>query len=390
MKKRLLVLTLILVAAGAAVYAFRGSKKVPDDRLLVSGNIELNEVNIAFKTAGRLIERTVDEGADVKKGQVLARLDRDQLQAQRERETAGLSSSESQLMQARTALEWQKATLAADLDTRRADLAAAEARLAEMRNGARPQEKLDAKAVVEAASAELDRARKDWERAQTLFKNDDISAAQFDQYRSRFENADAMLKQAKEREGLVLAGPRAEQISAQEAVVERAHAAVKMSEANALEVKRRTEELTTRRAEIGRSKANLNLIDTQLSDTVAISPVDGVVLVKSADPGEVLAPGTSVMTIGDIDHPWVRAYINEPDRQKVRIGQDVKVTTDVPGKVFRGKITFISAQAEFTPKQIQTQQERVKLVYRVKIEVENPGRELKSNMPVDAEIVLEK
>ena len=103
---------------------------------------------------------------------------------------------------------------------------------------------------------------------------------------------------------------------------------------------------------------------------------------------EQVAAGSTVLTIGDIDHPWVRAYINEPDRVKIRLGQDVKVTTDVPGKVFRGKVTFISAQAEFTPKQIQTQQERVKLVYRIKIEVENPGRELKSNMPVDAEIVL--
>jgi len=389
MKKRILILTVVLLLAGAAVYAFRISKKQPDNRLVVSGNIELNEVSIAFKTAGRLIERTVDEGADVKKGQILARLDRDQLQAQRERETAGLASSESQLSQARTALEWQKATLAADLDTRRADLAGAEARLAELRNGARPQEKLDAKAAVDAAAAEVERARKDWERAQTLYKNDDISTAQFDQFRSRAENAEAVLKQVKEREALVLAGPRTEQIRAQEAAVERARAGVKMSEANAIEVKRRTEELTTRLAEIGRSRANIALIETQLSDTVAVSPVDGVVLLKSADPGEIIAPGTSVLTIGDIDHPWVRAYVNEPDRQKVRLGQDVKVTTDLPGKVFRGKVTFIASQAEFTPKQIQTQQERVKLVYRIKIEVENPGRELKSNMPVDAEIVLE-
>jgi len=112
-------------------------------------------------------------------------------------------------------------------------------------------------------------------------------------------------------------------------------------------------------------------------------------MTRAVDPGEIVAPGTSILTVGDIDHPWVRAYINEPDRQKIRIGQEVKVTTDVPGKVFRGKITFISSQAEFTPKQIQTQQERVKLVYRIKVEVENPGRQLKSNMPVDAEIVLE-
>ncbi|MDE3164596.1 MAG: HlyD family efflux transporter periplasmic adaptor subunit, partial [Acidobacteriota bacterium] len=299
-------------------------------------------------------------------------------------------SAETQLTQATTALEYQKATMAADLETRRADLAAAEARLAELRHGSRPQEKQDAKAAVDAAAAEVERARKDWDRAQTLFKNDDISAAQFDQYRSRFDNSSAILKQAREREALVLAGPREEQVQAQQAAVERARGSVKLSEANAIEVKRRTEEIATRQAEIGRSQAALALIDSQLADTIAVSPVDGVVLVKSADPGEVLAPGTSVLSVGDIDHPWVRAYINEPDLPKVKLGQEVKVTTDVPGKVFRGRITFISSQAEFTPKQIQTQQERVKLVYRIKIEVENPGRQLKSNMPVDGEIVLER
>jgi HlyD family secretion protein len=388
MKKRLPILILVLLIGVAAVYAWRNSKKEPDNRLIVSGNIELNEVNIAFKTPGRLLERTVDEGADVKKGQVLARLDREQLQAQRQRETAALASSESQLVQAQTAVEWQKATLAAEVEARRADLASAQARLAELRTGARPQEKRDAQASVEAAAAEAQRARRDWERAQTLHKNDDISTAQFDQYRVRAESADAQLKQANEREALVLAGPRAEQVAAQEAAVAHARAAVNQAEANEIEVRRRTEELTTRRAEIGRAKASVSLVDTQLDDTIAVSPVDGVVLVKSADPGEVLAAGTSVLTVGDIDHPWVRAYINEPDRVKIRLGQDVKVTTDVPGKVFHGKVTFISSQAEFTPKQIQTQQERVKLVYRIKIEVENPGRELKSNMPVDAEIVL--
>src|SRR5262249_3773643 len=162
----------------------------------------------AFKLAGRLIERTVDEGDDVKKGQVLARIDREQLEAQRDRETAGLAATRSQLAQAQTSVEWQKATLAADVETRRAELAPAVARLAEMKNGSRPQEKLDAKATVDAAAAEVERAQKDWERAQTLYKNDDISTAQYDQYRSRFENTRAVLQQAREREALVLAGPR--------------------------------------------------------------------------------------------------------------------------------------------------------------------------------------
>ena len=390
MKKTILIIALVAAAAAAALYAFRGAGRVPSNRIVVSGNIELTEVNIAFKTAGRLIERTVDEGDPVKKGQVIARLDRDQLLAQQQRETAGVESAGMQLAQAETSLEWQKATLAGDIEQKKGDLAANEARLAELKNGSRPQEIQEAKAAVEAAQSEYDRAKKDWERGQVLYKNDDISTAQFDQYRNRFESADAALKQARQRQAMVLEGPRDEQIRAQQAQVERSRGALKMAEANALEMKRRQQELATRRAESARSKASLSLIDSQLADTVAVSPVDGVVLVKSADVGEVLAPGTTVVTVGDIDHPWLRGYINETDLGRVKLGSKANVTTDsYPGKVYSGRVTFISSEAEFTPKQIQTQQERVKLVYRVKIEVENPRHELKSNMPADAEIVLE-
>ena len=391
MKKRLIVLVLVLaVAGGAGFYAWRGSSRNSQADTKISGNIELTEVNIAFKTAGKLIERTVEEGDMVKKGQVIARLDRDQLVAQREREVAGLESAQAQMAQAETALEWQRATLAGDIEQKRGDLASLEARLLELRNGARPQEKLDAKAAVDAAQSELERSKRDWDRAQILYKNDDISTAQFDQYRNRWENADALLKQMKEREALVLAGPRAEQIEAQASLVQRARGALKMAEANALELKRREQEVTTRTAEIARSRANIALIDSQLADTIAASPVDGVVLVKSADPGEVLAAGTTVVTIGDIDHPWLRGYINETELGRVKIGSKARVTTDsYPGKVYQGRVSFIASEAEFTPKQIQTQQERVKLVYRIKIEMENPNHELKSNMPADAELVLE-
>jgi HlyD family secretion protein len=389
--KRIILILIVLAAAGAAaVYVFRGMGSDKSGRIVVSGNIELTEVNIAFKTAGRLIERTVDEGDAVKKGQIIARLDRDQLMAQREREVAGLESARTQLAQSETSLAWEKATLAADIEQRRADLGSNEARLAELNNGARPQEKLDARAAVEAAQSELDRAKKDWDRSQTLFKDDDISAAQFDQYRNRWESAQAALKSMTEREALVLAGPRAEVIKAQQGQVERARAAVKMAEANSLEMKRREQDLGTRRAEIARSTASIAMIDSQLADTIVASPVDGVVLVKAADVGEVLAPGTTVVTVGDIDHPWLRGYVNETDLGKVKLGAKAKVTTDsYPGKVYQGRVTFISSEAEFTPKQIQTEQERVKLVYRIKIEMDNPRRELKENMPADAEIVLD-
>ena len=103
------------------------------------------------------------------------------------------------------------------------------------------------------------------------------------------------------------------------------------------------------------------------------TPIDGVVLVKSAEAGEVLAAGTTIVTIGRSRSPWLRAYINETDLGRVKLGQKVKLSTDsFPGKIYDGRISFISSEAEFTPKQIQTKEERVKLVYRIKIDVDNP------------------
>ena len=390
MRKRILIIVIVLLAAGGAYLIFSNrAGKNTNDQIAVSGNIELTEVNIAFKTSGRLIERTVDEGDVVKKGQLIARLDRDQLLAQRDREAAGLQSATSQLAQAETALAWQKGNQAAELEQRKADLASYAARLQELKSGSRPQEILEAKAAVDSVQSEFDRAKRDWDRAQTLYKNDDISTAQYDQYRNRWENAEAMLKQTKERQALVLAGPRMEQIDAASAQMDRARAALKMTESNALEIKRREQELPLRRSEIARAAASLAMIESQLADTMAYSPVDGVVLVKAADVGEVLAAGTTIVTIGDIDHPWLRAYINETDLGRIKLGTKAKITTDsYPGKEYEGHISFIASEAEFTPKQIQTQEERVKLVYRIKIDLQNPQHELKSNMPADAVLHL--
>ncbi len=256
-------------------------------------------------------------------------------------------------------------------------------------NGNRSQDIQQSQAAVTDAKAQLDFAKSDWERAQTLFKNEDISKQQFDQSRMKVESAAAMLKQAEERYSLMKEGARPEDIAASRAVVAKAQAAVKTAEANRLELQRKEQELAARKAEIEKSKAVAGISASQLSDTAVYAPMDGVVLVKSAEVGEVIAAGTNVMTIGDLDHPWLRAYINETDLGRVKLGQSVKLTTDsFPDKSYPGKISFISSEAEFTPKQIQTKEERVKLVYRIKIEVDNSSHELKNNMPVDAEIIL--
>lgn len=388
MKKTVLIVVVIAVLGAAGMLAYRSLHPEATNKIVVSGNIELTQVDIAFKTSGRLIERTVNEGDVVQKGMVIARLDREQLLHQRDTAEAALSTAEAQLAESESALKWQKETMQADLQLRNADLSAAESQLLQLKNGARPQEIQQSQAAVAAAQSQYDQAKKDWDRAQTLYKNDDISTSQYDQFHARFESTEANLKQVKEQANLVQAGPRSEIIESASAQVERARASLKVGQANAIETKRREEDIVARRGDIERAKSQIALIDSQLADTIAVSPINGIVLVKAADVGEVLAPGTSVVTVGDIDHPWLRAYIREQDLGRIKLGDKVKVTTDSShDKSFDGHIAFISSDAEFTPKQIQTAEERVKLVYRIKIDIDNSRHELKSNMPADAEIL---
>jgi HlyD family secretion protein len=388
MKKIIFIVVVVAVLGTAAMLAYRSLHPEASNRILVSGNIELAQVDIAFKTSGRLIERTVTEGDPVHKGMEIARLDREQLLHQRDTASAALATAQAQLSESISALKWQRETMAADLQLRNADLSAAESQLLQLKNGARPQEVQQSQAAVAVAQSQYDQAKKDWDRAQTLYKNDDISTSQYDQFRARFESTEANLKQVKQQADLVQAGPRSETIESAAAQVERARASLRVGQANSIETKRREQDIVARQGDIERAQAQIALIDSQLADTIAISPINGVVLVKAADVGEILAPGTSVVTVGDIDHPWLRAYIREQDLGRIKLGDKVKVTTDsFHDKVYDGHISFISSDAEFTPKQIQTAEERVKLVYRIKIDVDNPRHELKSNMPADAEIL---
>jgi HlyD family secretion protein len=391
MRKKIIPVVLIVAAVVAAALwrsgAFRG---VPTDRILLSGNIELTEVDVAFKTPGKIVELRAVEGEAVKKGQLLARIDPDQLQKLRGANQAAVTAASSGLTQLRTAILYQKEAIGGDLDLRQAELRQAEARLAEMLAGSRPQEIQQSRAMTGEARTAHEQASRDWERAQTLYKNEDISTAQRDQFRARFDQTAAALRQVEQRLALVEEGPRKEEIEIARAQLDRAKAALRLSRAAGLDLRRREEEVEARRADVDRARAQLAVLESQIGDTSAVSPIDGVVLVRSSDPGEVVAAGASVLKLGDMDRPWLRGYINERDLGRVKLGQKVRLRTDsYPGKDYWGRVSFIASEAEFTPKQIQTPEERVKLVYRIKIDVENLHRELKSNMPVDAEILLE-
>jgi HlyD family secretion protein len=194
----------------------------------------------------------------------------------------------------------------------------------------------------------------------------------------------AQLKEAEERLKLLKEGPRKEQI-------EQARAALMQAKETLILVKKgpRKETIDQARARLDQANQALAMAETQLGYATLVSPISGVVLSKNVEPGEYVAPGTPVVTIGNLDNVWLRAYINETDLGRVKVGQRVRVTTDTyPGKVYEGYISFIASQAEFTPKNVQTEKERVKLVYRIKIDIPNPNMELKPGMPADADILI--
>jgi len=383
---RLLALTSVILGSCLTIAC---SSNNSGDRIKVSGNIELTEVKAAFKISGKLVELHAEEGTLVNKGTVLGRLDAEQIRRTRGRDHASMKAAETQVMQMQTAIEYQRNSLAAELEMRRADVQQADALLRERLAGSRSQEIEQARAMVEEARAQHEQAKADWERGQKLFHDDDISRSQYDQFKSRYESTTASLEKAEQNLKLIREGPRVEQIDSARAQLDRAKASLKLTEASQLELKRKEQELETRRADLERAQAQVSVVDSQLDDTEVASPINGVVLVKSSEPGEVLAAGTTFATLGDLDQPWLRAYINERDLGRVKLGMKARITTDsFPGKVYWGRVSFISSEAEFTPKQIQTAEERVKLVYRIKIEVANPQHELKSNMPADAEILL--
>lgn len=326
MKRKLLVAGIIVLIGVAVFLISRFGGKQEQGVLTVSGNVEVTEVNMGFKTSGRVVDLLVEEGQKVKKGDKLAILDSAEI--------------ESQVAQYRAYLN---ETIT---------------RLQELKAGSRPQEIEQATANVKYAEAELSKAKKDHERAEVLYKNGAISAQQFDVAKKAFETAQSQHKKALEALSLVKEGPRREEIRAAENRVKQAEAALKASE-------------------------------ERLKDTIIYAPVSGVIMRKNIELGETVAPGIPVYTIGDFENPWIKVYVKEDKLGLVKLGQKAEITTDsYPGKKYEGIVTYISSEAEFTPKNVQTQEERVKLVFGVKVSVKNINDELKPGMPADVRIML--
>jgi HlyD family secretion protein len=192
----------------------------------------------------------------------------------------------------------------------------------------------------------------------------------------------AKVREATEQLDLARKGPRQEEIDQARAALAQATQQYEM-----IKIGPRVEDIDAARARAAQAEAAYRLAEVNLGYATLRAPMSGIVMSKNIEPGEYVSPGTPVVTMGDLKNVWIRAYVNETDLGRVKVEQTARVTTDTyPGRVYRGRVSFISSEAEFTPKTVQTEQQRVKLVYRIKINIDNSSMELKPGMPADAVI----
>jgi len=328
MKRVIPVLIVLAAAVTAGVYFYpRFMKKpAPVNQLTLSGNIEAHESLVSFKVQGRIIALPIEEGQQVEPGALLAQLEDADYKQKIRVDEAGVRVRESNLA----------LTLA----------------------GTREQEVKALQQNVLDAQADLEQKKLDSDRAQRLFAKDEVTAQERDLAATAVKRSEASFKAVQQRYNEAVEGSRKEDIA-------------------------------IARANLNQAGANLGLSRVNLDYTILRAPSAGVITVRQAELGEVVGPGSPVVTLADLDHIWLRAYIAETDLGRIHWGQEAAVTTDTyPGKKYHGRISFISSTAEFTPKSIQTYKERVTLVYRIKIDIDNPNHELKPGMPADAHLAL--
>jgi HlyD family secretion protein len=327
MRQRLTITVLVaLVAVAAAIWWFASRHGTPK-ALVLYGNVDLRQVDLPFNASERVIAVLAQEGDHVKQGQLLAQLDTTRL--------------EPQIVKAQ------------------ADAAAEQEVVNRLRAGSRPQETAQARANVESAQADAANARSQYDRLLSLATSSGgraVSHQDIDSAKATVDMADAKLAVNRKALDLSVAGPRKEDIAQAE-------------------------------AQLRSDEAQVALLQRQLADANLTAPLDAVVRSRIVEPGEIASPQKSAFTLAITDPKWVRAYISEPDLGHVREGRRASITVDAfPNRPFEGWVGFISPVAEFTPKEVQTQELRSSLVYEIRVFVKDPGDDLRLGMPATVQL----
>ncbi len=369
------IAAVVVAVALAAMWAVR---RLNGDTgsVAVTGTVEARQVELGPKIAGRIVELRVREGQPVEHGQLLVVLDAEELTAEAGRAGAALRTAEAQLR------DLQASSRPEQIREAEARAARAQAQLADLQAGSRPEEIEQARAALRNAMVNREWTQRELNRARELFAKEFIAAQEVDRAKQAYDPAVANEVAARERLALLEAGPREDEVEAVRAEIRAAR-----DRADLLRAGPRPQEAEAARARVAEARAALELARARLAETRITSPLTGRVLHKNVEAGETVSPGVSILTLMDPRDVWVRVYVPETEVGRVKLGQDAAITVDAfPGRRFAGRVTEIASEAEFTPKHVQTRKERVNLVFRVKIAVDNPEGVLTPGLPADAEI----
>lgn len=333
MKKRIIIIVFVVLLVGVGSLVYFGQWQSQRGELYYSGTIEATNSNLAFQASGRVVNVAVREGYAVKKDQLLAELDATEFQSKKEQAQANLDRSMKTKDQMMTLLGIYKSTLPADV--------------------------VRAETNVTSARDVMDDARKNYERYEQLFKRGVVAEKERDSVKLSYDTAKSKLEDME--------------------------AALRQAKSNIKKIEATEKDIEAAADQIKQNKAFLEQADIQLSYARLLAPYNGIITSRNVEPGEVVNPSREVLTLTDLSTVDLKIFVDETEIGKVKPGQDVDVKIDTfPDKVYKGKVRFISPEGEFTPKIIQTKKERVKLVYLVKVSIPNPSFELKSGMPADA------
>ena len=386
-----ILIGIVTLVAGLAFAWWTWWRDRQDNRNVIqaSGRIEVTEVNVSSKVTGRVAKLLVEEGTDVKVSQLIAELEGEELEAQLRQARAALQSAEARLVQARITLQVEPTTVRTQIRQAEENLRAAEERSALLQAGSRPQEIEEGRANLRQNLARLEIARLTRDRFRELLADGAIAKQDLDRAESDFQAGEAAVRAARERLSILEEGSRTENIRAAQAERDRAAAALEAARANAATLDLRQQDVRVAEATVREAAANVRRLESQVAELKVFAPLSATILTKAVEAGEVVTAGRPLVLLGDLDHPWIKVYVTETEVGKVKLGAPALVLVDsFPQQPFRGTVTWIADQAEFTPKNIQTKEERVNLVYAVKVTIDNAQRKLKAGMIADAELML--
>jgi HlyD family secretion protein len=383
-KKRLLIIFAILFFV-VVLTVLIGKIITGDGDLLYSGTIEAREADISFQVTGRVSDIYFDEGAHVEKGQTIMRLEPLEFEARVEQARASLAASVQEMEQLKVELDVARSILSSDVKRAEAGAEALKANLKELETGYRPQDVEKGRLAMLSAETAMQIALRDKERAEALFRDKIISEKELDNVTLLYDSRLRAYEQAKQSYVQFTEGYRKENIQAARAGVKEGEAKLVQAVKNIEKINAIEKQVEAASARVKASEAALKLAEIQLSYTMLKAPMNGVITSRNVEVGEVVSVGREVYSMADLSMVDLKIYVDEGSIGRVKQGQEVDVKVDTfPDKTYKGRVAFISPDAEFTPKIIQTHKERVKLVYLVKVRIPNPEIELKTGMPADA------